>query len=208
MDVANGDPEWEPNETRIELLEAAREAMCKHGFADLTMQSIADESEKSKAALHYHFDTKAELLAETLAYLLAEFLSEVDIGEEGDPEQRLRALVEAMLFGPNGRDGDSSGHWEFHTALLEVQSHAPHDETFQAQFTDNYDHVRHLVTDIIDNGIEQSVFREVDADRTAAHIMAAIKGARVNQVATTREDIAATVHDSLLEQVIDPLVVE
>lgn len=205
MDASTGDSAGEISETRRELIEATRDAMCKHGFADLTMQAIADESEKSKAALHYHFDTKEELLAETLSYLLAEFIEEVDTGPEGDPEARLRALMEAQLFGPNGRDGDSGGHWEYHTMLLEVQSHAPHNETFKGQFTANYEYVRQLYADIIENGIEQGVFEPVDADRTAVHILAAIKGARVNHVATEREDIAETVHDALLEQVFDPL---
>ena len=208
MDVASGESGRNRSKTRTQLLEATQQALCKHGFADLTMQAIADESDKSKAALHYHFDTKEELLAETLAYLLASFLEEVDMDSEDDPESRLRALVEAMLFGPNGRDGDSSGHWEFHTALLEVQSHAPHDDTYKAQFTNNYNHVRDLFTDIIEDGIDQGVFECDDPEGTAAHIMAAIKGARVNQVASEREDIAATVHDALLAQVIDPMLVD
>lgn len=205
MDASTGDSAGEISETRRELIEATRDAMCKHGFADLTMQAIANESEKSKAALHYHFDTKEELLAETLSYLLAEFIEEVDTGPEGDPEARLRALTEAQLFGPNGRDGDSGGHWEYHAMLLEIQSHAPHNETFKEQFTANYEYVRQLYADIIEDGIEQGVFEPVDANRTAVHIMAAIKGARVNHVTTEREDIAETVHDALLERVLEPL---
>jgi len=208
MDALIGDSEGEISETRQELIEATREALCKHGFADLTMQAIADESEKSKAALHYHFDTKEELLAETLSYLLAEFIAEVDASAGDDPEARLRTLVEAQLFGPDGRDSDSDGHWEYHAMLLEIQSHAPHNETFKEQFTANYDHVRQLYIDIIEDGIEQGVFEPVDADRTAAHIMAMIKGARVNHVATEREDIAETVHDALHEQVFEPLLAE
>lgn len=208
MDVATGGADRDRNETRTQLLDSTRQALCKHGFADLTMQAIADESEKSKAALHYHFDTKEELLAETLAYLLEQFLSEVDTGEGDDPESRLRTLIEAMLFGPNGRDGDTSGHWEFHTALLEVQSHAPHDETYKAQFTTNYNHILGLYTGIIEDGIEAGDFDPVDAEETAAHIMAVIKGARVHQVATDRDDIAETVHDAVLTQVVEPMLTD
>jgi len=205
MDASTGDPAGEISETRQELLEATRDAMCKHGFADLTMQAIADESEKSKAALHYHFDTKAELLAETLSYLLTEFIEQVDTGPDGDPEARLQALTEAQLFGPNGQDGDSSGHWEYHAMLIEIQSHAPHNETFKQQFTANYDHVQQLYAEIIEDGIEQGVFEPVDPDQTAAHILAAIKGARVHHVTTDHDDIAETVHETLAEQVFDPL---
>ncbi|MUV90214.1 TetR family transcriptional regulator [Halapricum sp. CBA1109] len=208
MDAAGGGTGTNRTVTRTQLLEATKQALCKHGFVDLTMQSIADESEKSKAALHYHFDTKEDLLAETLAYLLEEFLEEVDTGAEGDPETRLRALVEAMLFGPNGRDGDSSGHWTFHTALLEVQAHAPHDETFRAQFSDNNDHLLSLYTDIIEEGIDSGVFEPVDPEATATHLVAAIEGARVTQVSTECDTVAETVHDSLTEHVIDPMVRE
>ena len=38
------------------VTEATCRALCEHGYADLTMQDIADESNKSTAALHYHYD--------------------------------------------------------------------------------------------------------------------------------------------------------
>jgi len=208
MDLASWDRDSYRGETREQLLEATRQALCNHGFADLTMQAIADESDKSKAALHYHFDTKEQLLAATLEYLLEEFLEEVDVGENDDPETQLRGLIEAMLFGPNGREGDSSEHWEFHTALLEVQSHAPHDETYRAQFTDNFDSVRKVYAEIIRDGIKQGLFRDVDPEAVATHIMTSIKGARVHQVATEHDDVAASVHDTLRKYVVDPMVLK
>ncbi|MEF8974259.1 MAG: helix-turn-helix domain-containing protein, partial [Haloarcula sp.] len=44
-------------DTADDIMDATYRALCTHGYADLTMQDIADESDKSKAALHYHYDS-------------------------------------------------------------------------------------------------------------------------------------------------------
>jgi AcrR family transcriptional regulator len=98
MDLASGDSDR--SETRTRLLEATRQALCKHGYADLTMQAIADESTKSKACLHYHYDTKAELLSALFDHLLGQFLDQVAIEQYDDPDEQLRRLVDAN---PPGR---------------------------------------------------------------------------------------------------------
>ena len=41
------------SDTPEEVMEATCRALCEHGYADLTMQDVADESDKSTAALHY-----------------------------------------------------------------------------------------------------------------------------------------------------------
>ena len=64
-------------ETREAVMAATHRALCTHGFADLTTQRIADEWGKSKAALHYHYDTKEELLRTFLDHLLAKFESQI-----------------------------------------------------------------------------------------------------------------------------------
>ncbi|HET7323460.1 MAG TPA: helix-turn-helix domain-containing protein, partial [Halococcus sp.] len=60
-------------DTTDELMHATYRALCKHGYANLTMQDIADESTKSKAALHYHYDTKQDLLLAFLSFLYERF---------------------------------------------------------------------------------------------------------------------------------------
>jgi hypothetical protein len=65
------------------------------------------------------------------------------------------------------------------------------------------------VTAVIERGIESGTFREVDARRTAAHILAAIQGARIRWVTLGDDDAIEAVHDSLVEDLVDGwLVVE
>lgn len=66
-------------ETRAEILEATNRALCEHGYAGLTVQRIADEASVTSAAIHYHFDTKEELLNAFLDDLIGRFESELRV---------------------------------------------------------------------------------------------------------------------------------
>ena len=59
-----------PEATRGRIVDATYRALCANGYAALTMQDIADECDRSTSLLHYHFDTKEDLLVELLAHLL------------------------------------------------------------------------------------------------------------------------------------------
>lgn len=49
------------------ILEAAERCIGKKGFAGATLQDIADEAGVSKALVHYHFQSKEQLLVEVQA---------------------------------------------------------------------------------------------------------------------------------------------
>ncbi|MEF8774483.1 MAG: helix-turn-helix domain-containing protein, partial [Halobacteriales archaeon] len=44
------------------LMAATYRALCEHGYADLTIQQIGAEFEKSTSLLYHHYDGKDELL--------------------------------------------------------------------------------------------------------------------------------------------------
>jgi len=78
-------------------MEATYRALCAHGYADLTTQDIADESETSKASLHYHYDTKEELLLSFLDYLYDRFVERYErrtpLGRMANPKDIVGAAV-------------------------------------------------------------------------------------------------------------------
>ncbi|WP_115865178.1 TetR/AcrR family transcriptional regulator [Halorussus litoreus] len=200
-----------PADTREAIMEATYAALCKHGYADLTMQAIADEFDMTKAVLHYHYDTKEDLLVSFLDYLLDQFLDAVDTNaaeeseDPDDPADRLVALVDSLVLGDRSgmpdddRDARSEAeHWEYHTALLDVRAQAPHNDAFRDQLTTNYEYVAAAVATVVEDGVETGVFREVDPDRTAAWLLATINGARLHQV-TLDADVAREVRDAIVE---------
>ena len=190
-------------ETRDRLMDATYRALCEHGYAALTMQDIADEGDCSKSLLHYHYDTKEELLVALLAYLLERF--EARVAPEGaEPREQLVELVDLFCFGE--RRGRSE-HLAFHTALLELRAQAPHNEAFRNQLRENDEQVHATVTAIIERGVERGRFRPVDANRTAALLLAAIQGARIRWVTLGDEYAPERVREALVSDVIDSWLV-
>ncbi len=159
-------------------MEATYRALCAHGYADLTMQRIADEAGKSKSLLHYHYGTKRELLVAFLGFLFERFEKRVEATEGDAPEERLRFLLDKMV-----PDEDDDGEYDrFGLALAEIRTQAPYVETYREQIAQSEAAIRGRFADVIRDGIEQGVFREVDADRTATLLFAALDGARLQRV--------------------------
>lgn len=202
-DPASVDDRPEAEDTDAAIMAATYRALCRHGYAGLTMQAIADEFDRSKATLHYHYDTKQDLLVAFLEYLLERFGRRIAVDGIDDPTDRLSAFVDTLLFGPPERD--DRDHWEFHTALLEIRSQAPHEPAFREQLTVNHETVQALAAEIIRDGIDRGEFREVDPDETAALLLACIHGARIYQVTLDGDEHAERARDAIDALVLGPL---
>ena len=148
------------NEADDPIMAATYCALCKHGYADLTMQDIAEEYEKSKGNLHYHYDTKRDLLLSFLDHLIERFRDRLP-DEDAPPAERLEAFLDAVLSPP-----DEGRHREFDTALLELKAQAPYDEAFHDRLIALDALLRETVRDIVEDGIEAGVFVE-EADPAA-----------------------------------------
>src|SRR6056297_1953183 len=83
-------------ETTDAIIRATGRSLCEHGYADLTMQRIAEESDVTTAAIHYHFDTKEELLNAFLDDLLDRFETRLAC-EARDPRDRLNDFLNAVF---------------------------------------------------------------------------------------------------------------
>jgi len=163
-----------------EIMCATYRALCSHGYADLTMQDIADESSKSKAALHYHYDSKHDLLCAFLDYLYERFVERTAGVEGEDAHERLLGLVEAVLAGRDDRE-------EFETAILEIRAQAPYEAGFRDRLTRFDDHLVTELTAIIDAGVEAGTFDEdVDSGDTAQFIVTVLTGASTQRVTAGR----------------------
>ncbi|PSP43703.1 TetR family transcriptional regulator [Halobacteriales archaeon QH_6_64_20] len=187
------------NDTRAAIMDATYRALCTHGYADLTMAAIADEFEKSKAAIHYHYDTKDELLAAFLEYLLDRFVDRLRVEEGAGPEARLDAIVDALLFDMDDRDADR----DLHTALLEIRAQAPHRAPFREQLTANHTLAEDLLVEVLEDGVEAGVFREVDPRETARLVLATMLGGRVYDLTLDDRDVAADVREALETTVLE-----
>ncbi|QRV15104.1 TetR/AcrR family transcriptional regulator [Haloterrigena salifodinae] len=166
-------------DTVDDLMEATYRALCKHGYAELTMQDIAAESDKSKGTLHYHFDGKGDLLESFLGFLLDRFEDRLETLAGETPAERLHALFDELLT-----EGDNDAAEEFRTAILEIKSQSPYNEAYQEQLTE-FDRAMHdRIANFVEAGIEAGQFRDdVDPDETAEFLVTVFHGAQTRAAA-------------------------
>lgn len=163
------------SEAQEEVMRATYRALREHGYADLTVKRIAEEYGKSTAAIHYHYDTKEELLAAFLDFVLDQFVESIRDVETTDPEERLALLLDELLVKPQSNQ-------DLSIALLEMRSQAPYKEAFRDRFRQNDEYVRFMLKAVVNHGIDEGAFREVDADHVARSLMTIVDGARTRGV--------------------------
>jgi len=189
-------------DTRTAIMRATYDALCEHGYADLTIQRIGEAFPKSKSLLYHHYDGKDALLLEFLALLLDRF-EERELPDElaADPEARLRRFVERIV--PADADGRDPS---FARALVELRAQAAHDDDYRAHFTRTRERVRDRLAEIIEDGVEDGVFRDdVDPDAAASFLATVASGAMFDAATTDAADLDA-VRDEL-ERYVDARIV-
>ena len=173
-----------------EILHATHRALREHGYARMTMQDIADETDLSTAAIHYHYDCKHDLLVAFLDHLYDRF--EVRIRDlDGDTAaDRLHDLIDRLLT-------DRSKTPAFRTALLEIKAQAPYDDAFRDRLQRFDDAFAATVHNLVANGIETGAFRDdLDPETVASFLTTFMNGAQTRHVGAGHPpgDAAATAH--------------
>ncbi len=153
------------------IMQATYRALCEHGYANLTIHAIAEEYGKSTAAIHYHYDTKDDLLAAFLSYLLDRFIGRVHEVETTVPQERLDSLLDRLLT-------DREGYRDFMTAMLEMRAQAPYNDAVREQFQRNDEYIRYLLRTVIADGTQSGVFTAEDPAHAAEALMLIVDGAR------------------------------
>ena len=185
--------------TDEEIMRATYRALCKHGYANLTTKAIAEESGKSKALLHYYYDTKEALLVAFLEYLLNNLREKVEPDADADPVEQLTTVLDQFVFGPDDYE-------EFQTAMLELRSQAPYNPAYREQLRTNDREITGLFADVIERGVAAGVFREVDPERTATFLVSTLDGARTRWIVLDDHSVLTDVHEELLTYVSERLL--
>ena len=193
------------DETTEDIVEATYCALCECGYAGLTMQDIADRTDASKSSLHYHYDTKHDLLLAFLDHLFESFADRFGADEEGDPLDRLAAVVDEALD-----EADDEDRRDFRTAMLEIKAQAPYDEQFRERLTEFDNHIRECIRGIVADGVESGVFRaDANPEEVAKFFATVFDGAHTRAISTdeplsgARRSLAEYVERDLLAEDVD-----
>ena len=85
-------------QTRLRLLEAAREVFSQHGFQGATVREICRRAEANGAAVNYHFGSKDGLLAEALNFAPLKAMQNANINAGECPRMRLRLFILDLML--------------------------------------------------------------------------------------------------------------
>lgn len=179
-------------ETADEIIAATGRALCHHGYADLTMQQIAEEASMTTAAIHYHFDTKAELLTAFLDDRIDRFEARLACDAE-DPRERIAAFLDAVFTTPQNTE-------EFPVALMEMKGQAYHQDSFRERFLELDAVMTSVVATAVSEGIDAGYFEAADPEDVAQHVVTVIDGAHARTV-TLGADAGPT--RTLIEQYLE-----
>ncbi|WP_158057929.1 TetR/AcrR family transcriptional regulator [Halorussus halophilus] len=194
-----------PPDTREEIMEATFRALSKHGYSNLRMRDIGEEMEMTRQVIHYHYDGKYDLMSHFLEYIIEQYEGSVEIDGDAPPREELDVRIHRCLFGPEFED---FSHWDRMKVYHELFTHAQNDERHREIFNEHYGRIRGSITEVVEDGIEQGVFRDVDAERMGQMITDLIHAARGRKLSLDQEDAPEQTWRSIDEFILDSLVRE
>ncbi|MBI2876191.1 MAG: TetR/AcrR family transcriptional regulator [Candidatus Tectomicrobia bacterium] len=155
---------------RAQLVETACQCILEKGYRNFTLQDVTDRLGLSKGSLYHHFETKEELLLAVLDHLIHGWDQVIEKKLEGleGAEEKLSALLEASF--EIGRDEVS------YQVLVDFWGEMDQNQAFREANTAFYARYRHQIAEIIEEGIQDGVFRQVDSAIAASMILALIDG--------------------------------
>ena len=84
-------------------------------------------------------------------------------------------LLEEILVNPQENP-------DLSIALLEIRSQIPYKEAFSERFQQNDEYIRYMLKAVVNHGIDEGVFDDVDADHVTRSLMTIVDGARTRSV--------------------------
>jgi AcrR family transcriptional regulator len=183
-----------PDVARAEIVGAVRRALAKHGYARLTTKKVAAESEKSEAFFFYHYDTKDDLVVAFLDWATERSAERLAAIDSDDPVTRLFVACDVLVG--DYEDEDDRG---INVAMMELLSHAPHDEAFHDRLSAYERSVINELAAIVSLGIESGAFRDVDPEATAAYLLMTADGTTGAVMALGMTDVGEKVRERLFD---------
>lgn len=190
-------------ETKTEILEATETVLLEHGYHGLTTQKVAEAFGGSHSLVHYHFETKEDLL---IAFLdryreqVSAFLTDI---EDEPPEARLVTLLEAL-----GSNANRPRARRLYLGVLELQAYAGRHEAYRETLEAYNETLFSFTAATVEDGVKSGVFTDCDPASTARLLLAAVRGALVEECTVGIDVVEGVVSDALLEHVLEDLYVD
>ncbi|MBC5793252.1 MAG: TetR/AcrR family transcriptional regulator [Nanohaloarchaea archaeon] len=115
-------------DSKRQIMDATYRALCKHGYSDLSIQRIADEFEKGKSLIYYHYNDKQDLMNSFLDHMMERMEEEDMLKTSRSAEEQFDSLLDKTLA------IEDEEMWEFRKALMEIEAQTPHNKELAERF--------------------------------------------------------------------------
>lgn len=172
-------PDDPKEERRAEILMAAMQAFSEKGYDKTTIEDIVRISGLSKGTLYWYFTNKEAIFTGLVMMVFDQFGAVLDAAlqqtVDEPPPERLRHLI--LSFSPAL---DDSSDWIGLYADFFIQ--AWHNAALRAVFRDGYTRYIKLIEPIVQQGIDEGLFRPVDTELMTRLLLGAIDGYWFQQI--------------------------
>jgi len=153
-----------PDMVRKKIIDAASVLYAKKGFADTSLQEISEKAGVTRTVTRYHVKTKSEIMRMIMEDILTCFQeSLIKITKDiDDPKEKLTAALYIYL---------TVVDQQREKALLIYQKSSSLNRASKSRIMQLEVKVSSIFAQIINEGIEQGVFKSVDVDLMAYNIM-------------------------------------
>jgi AcrR family transcriptional regulator len=155
---------------RAEILDAAVGVVLERGFAGTRVVDVADALGISSGLVHYHFDSKDELLAETLRHAADADIARLEkvVAELDDPVKRLDRVLAEYL--PDSRGDQSWVIW------VDAWGHAIRSDRLRTILSELDLAWSGAIEAVIHDGVAAGVFECPDPAGAARRLSAMLDG--------------------------------
>ncbi len=159
------------DQRREELIKATYFEVAEKGYSAVTLQDIAKRAGVSKGSTLYYFATKEDLFLGALEWMIEKFHEQIGeaIAQAEDPIEKVRALI-GVIF------SNAQESRQFFLAYSDFVSIGTRNKRFHDQNAKFYDGCCGHNREVIENGINAGVFRQLDIEEASTMMRALVDG--------------------------------
>jgi TetR/AcrR family transcriptional repressor of bet genes len=156
---------------RAQIVDALIAVMAKHGYDGASIADIARKAGLAPGLVHYHFDSKLEILIEAVRKIAAEHEAALDtaLADIVDPRRALTTLIDVHLGLGAHANPTALACWVL------VIGESLRDKRVRAEVELVLARLVTRISEILHEGVTANVF-DCDVDAAAAAIIATIQG--------------------------------
>lgn len=194
----------EPTDTRERIMQATFETIQENGFAGLSIQRIASKADLSKSSAYHFFEDKDDLLLAFLDEMLGQFGSPLEwVDDDAPPLDVLWAYIDFGLYGLTDESVPPVDGMDVRPGrpYVELRSQGTYSQDYRDRFTEIDASMRDRLTSVLERGIREGAFREVDPEQTAEFLLTVLLGGLFRRATADGVDVDAVRTE--IEAVID-----